>query len=180
MVLLQKWYPDFLNEIEDQLGLDIGSIKVPDPRNYVTRNTFDDTLGQDVPRIVVISPGIVGTPIQYGYGQIRATWRIGVGIATADKDEAIARMNAEIYGAAAREIMLKYGGEALGGKVHWLDEQYVPMPIQDQIAQYVAASLWFTVDLENVANRRGGPTEPNQAPYSYGTADIVDITLTKE
>lgn len=179
-LLLQQYYPSFIKEIESQQSLPIGKISPPLERNYTSRNKFDALAGDDIPKVVVISPGLIGTPKMSGNGQIRATWRLGIGVATAATDEETAKLHCDIYGAAARDIMLKLGGGVLNGHVEWLDEQYVDLPISDQVMQYRAASIWFSVDIENVATKRGGPELPNAEPYGYHRADSVTIVKIKE
>lgn len=180
VALLQTWFPTFLRQIEIQLNLELDSIKVPLKRNYTSRNKFDALAGEDTPKVVVVSPGIIGTPLMSGNRQIRATWRIGIGVACVAPDEETAKLHGDIYGAAVREIMLKKGGGALGGHVHWLDEQYTDLPISNQLQQYRAAAIWFSADIENVATKRGGPDVPDSDPYAYHTADTVDVELKKE
>lgn len=180
VALLQLWFPTFIKKIETDLELEIGSIEIPLERNYTSRNKFDALAGEDTPRVVVVSPGLIGTPLMSGNGQIRATWRLGIGVATVATDEETAKLQGDIYGAAVREIMLKYGGGALHGHIHWLDEQYTDLPISEQLNQYRAAAIWFAVDIENVATKRGGPTVPDADPYTNHIVDTVDIDLQKE
>jgi hypothetical protein len=75
--------------------------------------------------------------------------------------------------------MLQQAGKDTGYKITWLDENFVDLPISDQIKQYRAAELYFAVDVENVVTKRGGPTLPDEDPYSYGQAETVDIDLVK-
>lgn len=180
VALLQAWFPDFIHEIEHQLELSRGTVQIPKPENYTSRNKFDAMPGEMLPKVVVISPGIVGTPQHKGNGQITATWRLGIGVAHARPTEEEAKLHCDIYGAAVRDIMLKKGGGALHGRVHWLDEQYTDLPIGDQLQQYRAAAIWFSIDIENVATKRGGPATPNSEPYVYPLVQDVDITLQKE
>ena len=178
--LIQYWLPTYLREVESQLGLPINSIAVPKPENYTSRNTYEDLPGEELPKVIVISPGLIQAPLKSGTGQYRATWRLGVGVATARPTEEEAKLHCDIYGAAVRTIMLQKGGGALGGQVHWVDEQYAGIPLGNAIRRYRAASLWFGVDLENVATQRGGPDAPNAEPYEYHTADEVIVDLVKE
>lgn len=178
--LLQLWFPTFLKQIESQLSLPVGQIEAPKPENYTSRNAYEELPGSELPKVVVISPGLIGTPLMSGNGQFRATWRLGIAVATTATDEETAKLHCDIYGAVVREIMLKRGGKALGAKVNWVDEQYADLPLGDVVQRYRAASQWFAVDVENVATKRGGPDTPNQEPYDYHTAQTVNVTKTKE
>lgn len=178
--ILLEWFPSTLKEIEAQQGLDIGSTKIPLEQNYRNRNKFDALSINDVPLVTIISPGIMGTPVKTGQGIYRAVWRLGVGVATAAETEEQAKLLCDMYGAAAVDIMIKQGGTALGGRIEWLDAQFVDLPIVDQLHQFRAAALYFSVDIENIYNSRARPGLPNAEPYIPHTADSVIIELEKE
>lgn len=178
--LLQKWFPTFLKETELQHAIPVGTVLAPDPKNYTRRNEYSDIPGEELPKVVIISPGLIGTPMMSGNGQFRAIWRLGIAVATAAETEEIAKLHCDVYGAAAREIMLKRGGKELGAKVNWLDEQYPSLPLGNALQRYRAAALWFGIDKENVATKRGGPEIPDQDPYTYHTANTVIVTKVKE
>src|SRR5579872_3187522 len=76
---LQLWFPTYLRAFEREN--DLPTATFPPPRNYSDRNKFDAEMGEELPKIVVISPGTIGTPIKTGEGVYTATWRVGVGIA---------------------------------------------------------------------------------------------------
>lgn len=173
---LQKWFPTFLKEVESQLGLPVGQL-VP-PRNYTSRNKYDALPGEELPKVVVICPGLIGQPLKSGR-VYRAIWRLGVGVAIAADSEEDADLFSKIYGAAARDIILKKQGEYGANNVEWIDEAYDDLPLRDQIHQYRAAALWFAVDVENVATQKPGPDTPDSEPYTYHTADQVIIDKEK-
>lgn len=175
--LLKKWFPTYLHELEKQLVIEYNSLIAP--KTYDNRNKFDALPGEELPKVVVISPGLHGDPTQRGDGRIDAVWRVGVGVAIAAKTEEEANKRTKVYGAIARAIMLQQGGE-LNARVTLLDEQYVDLPISDQIQQYRAASVFFAVDVENIMNKRKGPATPDEEPYSYGKAQTVDVSIVKE
>lgn len=178
--LLQLWFPTYLKEIEDQHGITVGTVLAPNPKNYTRRNEYSDLPGEELPKVVIISPGLIGTPIMGGNGQFRAIWRLGIAVATAAETEELAKFYCDVYGAAVREIMLKHGGGALSARVNWIDEQYSGIPLGNNLQRYRAAALWFGIDVENVATKRGGPTVPDQDPYTYHTANTVVVTKIKE
>lgn len=179
--VLAKWFPTYLREIESQLGLPVN--RVPTPRNYTNRNKFDSLRGEEMPKIVVISPGLLNPPEKQGNGQYRALWRLGVGVATTGETESEASMMSKIYGSAVRKILLDK--QSLGGglgisEVIWIDEVYEDLPIPDQVQQYRAATIFFAVDVNNVVTARRGPSEPDMAPYEYGQVEEVIIDLEKD
>lgn len=176
--LLITWYPTFIKQICTELGEDI--IKAPSESAYTARNKYEELQVEELPKVVIIAPGIIGSPKMGGDRIISATWRIGVGVATAATDEETAKLHCDILGSAAREVMIKKGGGALGGSIHFLDEQYVDLPISNQLATFRAASLSFSVDIRNVSTKRGGPMVPDADPYSYPLVETVIIDKEKE
>lgn len=180
---LQKWLPTFLREIEDQLGITQGSL--PHPQNYTNRNSFDAQPGEKIPKIVIISPGLEGAPTRTG-STYRASWRVGVGVADGAKTERVANMRIKAYGAAIRDILIKkqnLDGNLPGiAQIVWLNETYDDLPIPDQLQLYKAASLFFTVDVENVSTRSAGPLEPatnTDVLPDYSEVETVIIELDK-
>src|SRR5215831_15728670 len=97
---LQKWFPTYLAEVARQLGISKNSL--PQPTNYTNRNSFDAEQGEKIPKVVVVCPGLLDNPVHDARGIYRAIWRVGVGVATAAKDEQSANMLVKAYGAAAR------------------------------------------------------------------------------
>lgn len=180
---LQKWFPTYLREIERQTGLMVGTL--PPPRNYTNRNSFDAEVGEkDLPKVVVISPGLLDAPLAIGQGRYRAIWRLGVGVAISASDEPTANMLVKSFGAAVRAILLQQqnldGSVSAIANVTWIDESYEDLPIPDQIMLYKAAAVYFVIDVEDVVTRRVGPDEPTVPPLVYGEVQEVDITLDKE
>lgn len=180
MTCLDTWFSTYLRQLELDNALESDSIRTPDRKYFTNRNNFDAIPGEELPKVVVVSPGLLSRPVRDNRGQYRAVWRLGVGVACAAETEEEAKFHCDIYGAAVRAIMLHQGGKALEAKIEWLDESYVDLPIPDQIQMYRAAAVWFSVDVENVVTKRGGPLVPNEAPYAYGKANTVTVTLVKE
>lgn len=161
---LRKWYPTYLAEIERQLDMEKGLLK--HPQNYTNRNSFDAQAGEKTPKIVVISPGTDGTPTKNGTSW-RATWRVGVGIAVGAKTEEEADRQLKAYVGAARAILIQnvetisQMGLPTVEETQWLGESYDDLDdIPQQHILYKAATLLFTVDINVVTARRGGPEVP--------------------
>jgi len=181
---LKKWYPTYLAMMARKMQIDWDLL--PAPRNYTNRNNFEGESGEEIPKVVVIAPGLMAPPSQYGQGQYRAIWRLGVGVATAGKDEKIANKLTKAYGAATRMILVqKQALESPPGiniaEVTWTEESYADMPIPNKIQLYKSASLFFGVDVENVVNKWKGPETPiTTEPLPYPTVETVDIELDLE
>jgi hypothetical protein len=175
---LVKWLPTYVREVERQLGLDVGVVDTP--AYYTNRNSFDVQAGEPFPRVVVVSPGLAGAPLANGAGQYRATWRVGAGVAIAASTELRANLEAKVYGAAVRSILLhKQSLGGLANSVRWIDESYDDLPIPSQSKLYKAAGVYFEVDCEDVVTKWAGPEKPDDEPYAYGTAQSVIIDIVK-
>lgn len=180
---LQIWFPTYIRYVSAKFGA--AALDVPPPANYTTRNSFDALPGELIPKCVVISPGLADTPMADGGGSYRATWQLGVGVATAQQDEELASLHTDIYGASVRAIVLQQLAKYVGMDspvmgVAWVGETYEDLPIPGQIQQYRAAAVYFFVEIADVVNRWAGPDQPDSEPYGYGQAHLVDVTLVNE
>jgi hypothetical protein len=176
---LKLWFPTYLRELEQQTNLPKGTFEPPE--NYSDRNSFDAESAEQLPKVVVIAPGTIGAPRKAGDNRYAATWRLGIGIAVGAKTETRANMLVKGYGAAARGLMLQNSGlEEIGGiDITWTEESYDDLPIPDLIQLVKAASLYFDVQIADIVTRGGGPTVPDNAPYTYGEVEEVDIDIEK-
>jgi hypothetical protein len=181
---LQMWFPTYLREMERQLGLAKGTLSAP--VNYTNRNSFDAEVGEkDLPKVVVVSPGLADTPLPQGQGRYRAIWRLGIGVAVSASTEQLANMLTKSYGATVRAIILQQQqlDESIPGVVEitWIEESYDDLDIPDQIMLYKAAAIYFHIDVENVVSKWAGPEPPPPTDkYIYGEVQEVDIALDKE
>ena len=175
---LKKWFWTYLREIERQN--DLPMMTFPTPVNYTSRNSFDAEKGEPIPKIVVISAGIRGAPAQSNYKVYRATWAIGVGIAMGAPDEDEADLLMKGYCAAIRGIVLQNKDMVPGIlDIVFTDENYVDLPISNQVQQYKAGGVFFDVEIDNIVTARGGPSQPDQIAYDYGQVEEVDIDVIK-
>lgn len=178
---LKKWFPTYLREVESQLDLPTGYF--PAPNNYSDRNAFDMEAAEELPKVVVISPGIMGTPQKKGDGTFEAIWRLGIGLAAGARTEEDANRLVKGYGAAVRGIMLQNSelGDIGAIDITWSDEAYDDIPVPNPNVQLVkAASIYFDIIITDVVTRTQGPVTPNDDPYSYGEVQTVVIDLVKE
>lgn len=175
---LKTWMPTYIRGIESMKDMEVGAIKPP--LLYTNRNSFDINAGEKLPRIVCISPGLADTPRTKGDGQYIASWRLGVGVATASHDEQTANLRVKIMGAAVRAVLTQKA--SLGGiaqSTRWTDESYDDLPFPTQNQHLKAAGIYFVVECEDVVTRYGGPAIPDDEPYAYGTAEEVIVELVK-
>lgn len=180
-VTLQKWFPTYLRELERNRGLDPNTIQ--DPITFNSRNTTELQPGEQLPKCVIISPGLASRPASDGAGNYRASWRLGVGVVFSDEDEETARLKVDSYAAAIRAMILqKLRKETDIGIVDiaWIDESYEDLTIPGGLKQLKAAVVQFTVDIGNVVTKRGGPDVPTPETSVYGIVETVDIDFIKE
>lgn len=176
---LTTWYPTYLRRIETKLGLPANSVK--DPQHISNRNSITATKGEPLPKVAVISPGLIGQPALHGR-TYSATWRIGVGVAFAAQDEETANMHAKIYSTATHLIILHKRGLGTDGEnppfikgIAWIDELYDDLPIDHQILLYKAAIDWFAIEVDGVMDIVTGPDVPDLPDYpSYGEVPDVE------
>jgi hypothetical protein len=179
---LKFWFPTYLGELERRLNLRRGILIVP--QNYTNRNSFDAVEGEKTPKVVVIAPGLDAEPLKNSTSY-RATWRVGVGLATGAKTERDCNKFVKAYAAAARAILIHKPGTLVDyglphlDEVNWLSEEYTDLAdISNQHRLYKAATLWFAFDINAVTARRLGPTGPDAPdlqPPDFGDIETVII-----
>lgn len=177
--------PTYLAEIQRQRG---DANPYPAPRTYVERNIFASFPDEALPLIVVISAGVIDTPVREGDGTISAWWSLGVGIVAAANTEANSERMAKIYGAAVRAILVQKPG--LDGAweysgIELFDENYEDVPDVEQERTMRSAQLVFQVLVTNITSKFAGPAypvepDPGQPGSAWPTVKTADVTVVKE
>lgn len=180
---LENWFPVYIREMEQQQNIPEDALPVP--RSFLTADKIDREAADQLPSIVVVSPGLSGrnSPKQNGDGTFRVPWGISVGVFVSGNDRPSTKRLVRIYCGIARMIMLQK--QSLGGFADgttWLDESY-----DDNFAfvdnQTIAAgSVIFEVWVDNVVNRYGGPDTyggppPGPDPGTQPGADWPEVEL---
>jgi hypothetical protein len=180
MAGLKLWLPAYLREVARQNGLEPGILA--QPREWYTSATWDQSEQPKYPAIMVITPGLSGTPTKLN-NEYRATWIIGVGIAVLARDDISARILARRYAAAVRTCVIqeprKKFGEWVEG-VDWIEEAYTDMPPEND-RQMASARVMFNFDVQGVATVHptgpipNDPIPPDDEPYpEYTTLPDID------
>lgn len=178
---LRQWFLTYTRELELQLGLTQDSI--PQPRSYTVATEIDRDVEDQLPAVVVVSPGISDEPKMEGDGSYRVTWSVGIGVFASAKDRSSTSVAIRRYCAIVRAIVLQkasLGGVASGTR--WLDENYDDMDFDDGRTIGVGTVL-FEVEVHNAVTRRGGPAvptapDPDEQPGSnWPVADPVTVTV---
>lgn len=154
---LQGWWPVYARELELQHSLtqDI----LPLPKSYLTADRVDREAADQLPSVVVVSPGLSGTkPQREGDGTYRVYFSLAVGTFVSARDRKSTKDLLRMYVGIARTIMIQQA--SLGGFVSasdWVDESY------DDVFDFVdgqtigAGQVIFEVMVDQVVNKWGGP-----------------------
>jgi hypothetical protein len=184
---LIKWLPFYVPLIEDRMGREAGDI--PLPITYTTRRVFTKFPEDQLPTIIVVSPGLDGEPKKGGDGTYRAKWVMHVGCVVSTSDLMETNVVSKIMGAAIRAAMTQHaslGGVACG--MDWYDESYDPLPDDDTTRSLGAAALSFRIEVDNVVNWQKGPDtlyipdpDAETPPGSdWPEAETVTVEIEKE
>lgn len=173
--VLQKYFPAYLREVERIMEWEREPL--PAPRNYIGRNSFQAQPGEELPKVVVISPGLLQRPTHPDAdGFYNAVWHVGVGVATAAQTEDEADDMIKMYGAAARAILVQHQDlehPNMVSAVYWLDENYDDLPgLTGQLAVYKSAGEFFGVEVPQAVSRFTQP-EASEAPQPLSTVETV-------
>lgn len=184
IALLQELFPMYLREVERQVEWD--GPQLPAPRNYARRNAMDFEPGESIPKVVVIAPGLYAEPEitndAKGDSYYKATWQLGVGVATANQDEQTAIDMSYMYAAAARGIMIH--NQDLGREdvcyISWLDENYDDLEIDNQLGMFRSAVGIFGVEVETAVSRFHRPPLITEAEQVVEDVEKVITTINDE
>jgi hypothetical protein len=142
--------------------------------------------------IVVVEPN--GEPTRFGSGDYSQDFDMQVGVQVYGQSEDLARMFADLYGAAVRECIVQNG--TLGGLATW--SRWADGPTDELIdkddatdAVVIQSTVTFSVSVDSVVNDQAGTAsssgadtldspDPSQVPPSTPDAQTVTITVTDD
>jgi hypothetical protein len=163
---LRLWFPTYLREVELYQGQSIPRDALPMPRSFLVAEELDRENADQLPAIVVISPGLSGRqPLQEGDGTFRAAFSLAVGVFVGGLDRPTTKRLVRLYTAIARTIILQK--QSLGGYADgttWLDESYDDNLTFTDNETVGAGQAIFEVEVAGVVNRYGGPAAPFKPP----------------
>lgn len=154
----------------EQLGL-------PIPRAWTRQTRFNKWPEDQVPAIIIYSPGLAEEPNKRGTGEIDARWTLGIAALVSARDQNSTDRLAKEYGALIRASILQessLGGFARG--VDWMDESYDEIDVM-QNRTLSAAEMVFSVEVEGVVNARELPYMPDgpiptPSDFVVGSVDV--------
>jgi hypothetical protein len=182
---LKRWIGTYLSEVERQAGLVAGTLARP--RSFTTAPSLDNWPEDQLPALLVLSPGMNEVPQRRGDGYYKARWNIAVACVVSASTEHDSRTLAMRYTAALRALLLQRSsldGQAQG--VAWLSERYDELAYDD-VRSLMAGVAEFLIDAESVTNAKAGPTtpddplDPDTDPWAaWPTVQSVDIDIENE
>lgn len=159
---IQEWMNTYMAVLERQKSIVPG--KLLRPRSYTQVNKFERWTQDQLPAVIVVSPGITGTPKKTGTNVYRAKFTLGVGIVIALATQEQNRKMIGTYAAAIRKMFLdkpSLGGFAMG--TEWVGENFEDLP-DDSRRSIAYGSVLFVVEVDGVAVGRTGPPTADPPP----------------
>ncbi|NAZ73856.1 hypothetical protein GTQ99_00225 [Kineococcus sp. T13] len=176
---LQTFFPSYLAEIAEASGRTRDAL--PAPESWHMSDLVDNWAGEQLPALVVVSPGFLGSPTIQSKS-LNAVFDIRVGFVVASHDRETTRELAELYAAAGRACMMQHQSlpylsegvlqRGISSGIDLLDESYDDAPTEDS-RTLGAATVTLGVHVDGIVDIRSGLQEPDVDPDP-----LVDITAT--
>lgn len=179
---LRTWSGTYLSEVERQHGVEAGTYQRV--RQWTVAGAFEKWPEDQLPAIVLVSPGLAERPLKNGEGVYRARWSIGVSCICSAATMAAAHDMAMIFTAAHRTLLEQKPRLAEGVRaIDWLDERYDDLAFDDTRALY-AGQVTTTIEVDSVLNASAGPLTPSEPiqpttdPYPlWPQVQLVDVDV---
>jgi hypothetical protein len=171
LAMLKRWSSTYLAESEAATGRVRGSL--PRIRAWTTASEFEKWPEDQLPAVLLISPGLAAPPRADGGGSYRASFALGVAVivSTARMDETAAL--AKLYCATFRACLLQHQSlEGFAAGVTWVDENYDDLPSIDDRSLGAGQAI-FAVEVDGISTRWNGPPHPSD-PLTPDTAPLPD------
>jgi len=162
LALLRRWSGTYLAEAERQRGYAPGQL--PRIRGWATSSDFEKWPEDQLPCVLLVSPGLAEAPRPDGAGFYRASFSLGfaVIVSTATMEETA--IKAKLYCAAHRACLLQHSSlEGFAAGVTWVDETYDDLDSIDTRSLGAGQAI-FSVEVHGFAARWNGPTTPSEPP----------------
>lgn len=183
---VKRWIGDYLAEVERRHGLSVGAI--PRPRSYVVSADTEKMPEDQLPAVLVASPGLDDHPMPDGSGTYWAPWTLNLSAQVAAGGKGNAQRVARLYATALRGIAVQQQSDPATNpldmrRVDWIDERYDLLDSIDDRTICVA-TVELRCEVAGVASRNEGPLEPSeQAPPpvspTWPEAVIYDLDIRK-
>jgi hypothetical protein len=159
LAMLRKWFSTYLAEAERQTGRVVGSLQRP--RAWATSADFETWPEDQLPRVLLVSPGLTEAPEADGAGNYRVRFALGVAAIVSAKTLDDTADLAKLYCAVLRTCLVQHQSlEGFAAGVVWLDENYDDLPSIDT-RSLGAGQAVFTVEVHGFARKWNGPAFPD-------------------
>ncbi len=167
---VRTWTLGYLGEVAAQAGFPRNYL--PDFRAYTSDIQLENGLtDEQMPCLLVVSPGLSSPPVKRGDGTWKTTWTINLTVVVSARDRMSTLRNVELYTAAVRSAVMQQpslGGFALG--CNWLDESYDALRLE-QAPNIGAGIVSLEVEVGPVVDSTKGPITPPAAPLAEPPAN---------
>lgn len=166
----------YLAAVERQRDLAVGVISRP--RGIFAASEIDKWSENQLPAIIVATPGTTGTPEKGGDGYYRATYQLEIAAIVSTSGDGSSRRLAQRYAAAIRPTILQERSLDTGlAAMSFQGETLDAIDIDDRRTLFGSVSL-FEVTLEQIVNVRKGPLpEDRDDPGTVNVADTVTVEI---
>ena len=158
---LEVWIDPYLGEIERIEGYEPGQIKRP--LGIVTSSEFGKWPEDQLPMLLIVSPGLTGAPVRRSEGKWDATWSVGVSPIVSDVDDEGTRDLAGAYTTAVRAAIMQHQSlkspvepDGFGAGTVWIGETYADIPI-GQTRTLGSGVAMFGVQVQTAVIEQAGP-----------------------
>lgn len=160
---LQTWQRDYLAEVERYHGLTVGTL--PLPRSWVISSATERFPEDQLPAVVLASPGLADPPLADGSGIYTARWQLTIATQVAARGNRLALRLARLYALAWRALLLQQQDLPLvvARRLDWMDERYRLLDTIDDRSTCVS-EVELGVEIFDVTQRHAGPLEPLLGP----------------
>lgn len=170
LATLRTWIPDYLRELERQVGRIPGAL--PLPRSWAIADRPDRWPEEQLPAVVLVSPGWTEPPRRNGRGVYSAWWTLSALVYVAGPTRESTNELSKLYAAALRELLVEKS--SLGGfadAFELLGESY-DEELYGEFRRTVGVGYVIArFHVEGVAGGGYGPTNPTPDPVATTPGD---------
>lgn len=182
LAMLGQYIDSYLAEVERQHFIEVGLL--PRPRSWVRSGEVERFPEDQLPSVMVASPGLTDAPVADGQGAYLARWRVLVAVQIVARGNRIALPLARQYALALRAACVQH--QQLAGldvrRIDWVGERYDVLDSVDDRTVCVA-QVELAVEVANVTSRNDGPLEPEVPPGpdspSWPIARLAEVEIQK-
>jgi len=161
--VLERWYPSYLWEVERHTGTTPGTL--PLPRALVRSSEIEKFPEDQVPALMLASPGLTDPPVADGGGYYTASWLVNLAVQVVAGPNRRALELARWYTLALRACVIQQQQDPgittrlRNVRVDWRDERYDTLDSIDDRTVCVGR-VEVAVTTGEVLQRGLGPLEP--------------------